>query len=101
MSEWSWLAKMGSDASIATVLLAGMVMLYRLLDKYGAAFLAEAKGQVQSMTEQAASVTALAASVREGQTEQREVLMAVRVQARVLEEIREFMAELSRERSGR
>lgn len=58
-----------------------LCLIYRLLVGWAPKFLAAQQGQAEAMA-------ALAAAVKEGQGEQREVLLAVRVMAGKLDEVR-------------
>jgi uncharacterized Ntn-hydrolase superfamily protein len=83
--------------AVATVM---MLLLYRLADKFATAFLAGQTGQTAAMTQQAAAVSELVSTVKDGQNDQREVLIAVRMlndkidgQRHCLEGIDDFVRE--------
>lgn len=95
MNEWGSMARIVADFGVAGVMAIGMVLLYRLLDKFGGAFLAAQKDQAVAMaqqasataqqasatTQQAAAVAEMVGMVKESQSDQREILIAVRVLA--------------------
>jgi hypothetical protein len=72
---------------------AGMVcwLVWKLADKWAAAFLKAQTDQTAAMTDQAKAITELVQAVRDGQNDQHEVLLAVRVMARQVEEMRTAM----------
>ena len=77
---------------------AGLIawVFYRLVDKWAEKFLQAQAGQTSAMVEQAHSMAALAAAVREGQTDQRDVLIAVRALARQMEEQKNYLVEIGK-----
>jgi hypothetical protein len=92
--------KVVSDLGAIGVLVVALVMVYRLVDKWGGAFLAAQTAQTAAMTQQASAVASLVETVKEGQHDQREVLMAVRTlsdrierQGTYLEEIEAYVKE--------
>lgn len=93
MSEMGW-AKIAADGGMAVVMVLSLILFYRLADKYSALFLAAQDRQSNAMGEQAAAMASLAAAVREGQSEQREVLMAVRLLADRLDQQREYLVAI-------
>jgi hypothetical protein len=73
--------KAAADFGGLAVLAGGMMLLYRLLDKWGGAFVEAQKGQTTALAQQASAVTSLVETVKDSQGDQREVLMAVRMQS--------------------
>jgi hypothetical protein len=65
-------------------------VIWRLADKWAGKFLAAQEGQAQAMS-------SLAQAVKDGQGEQREVLLAVRVMATKLDEVKEEIRTLRQE----
>ena len=88
------MVKLASDGGVVAVMLVALILFYRLLDKYGAAFLAAQQAQATAMTEQAGGMASLAAAIREGQSDQKEVLYAVRLLADRLEQQKEYLVSL-------
>ena len=56
-------------------------LMWRLMDKWAGRFLDAQTGQTTAMTQQAVATAALATAVQEGQVDQREILLAVRMLA--------------------
>ena len=107
MNELTGIAKVAADFGGIGVLAVALFLLYRLADKFGSAFLRASQEQTVAMSQQASAVTQLVESVKEGQSDQREVLMAVRMQSdkidrqgRYLEAIDDFMREKVKELTG-
>jgi hypothetical protein len=77
-AQWDWLVKLVLNYG-------GMgaccYLLYSLIDKWAAKFLDAHVEQAKATTTQAIATTTLAAAVKEGQDNGREVLMAVRLLA--------------------
>jgi hypothetical protein len=94
MSDWTWVAKIAGDFGVVGVMIVGVVLLYRLADKWAALFLEAQKAQSAAMAEQAAAMAGLAGAVREGQSDQREVLMAVRLLADRMDQQREYLVQM-------
>jgi len=63
------------------------LVLYKLLDKWAGKFL-------EAQQQGAAGLGALAAAVKEGQTDQREVLLAIRVLSRQMEDHMGFLRQI-------
>ena len=74
MSDFSWAAKLAADFGVMGVMIVGVILLYRLADKWAGLFLDAQKSQ-------AAAMSSLATAVRDGQSDSREMLIAVRVLA--------------------
>jgi hypothetical protein len=79
LSEYGAVTKLVADFGGLGALVVGMVMVYRLVDKWGGAFLQAQKDQTAATTAQTAAMTALVETVKEGQDKQTEVLVAVRM----------------------
>ena len=77
---WKMIENLGST---------GLLLLFgwKFLDRWAGKFL-------QAQQQSAAAMTSLADAVREGQTDQREVLLAVRVQSRKIEEMKNYLVQL-------
>src|SRR5690242_5948182 len=99
MSEFGWV-KAVADLGIAGVMAVGMVLLYRLVDKFATAFLEQQKEQTTAAANQATAMAALASAVREGQSDQKEVLFAVRLLADRMDQQRECLVAIEREMKG-
>jgi len=95
--NWDGVLKSLSEAGSTAVLAIAAILLYRLLDKWGASFLEASRAQTSAMADQASATGALAAAVKEGQQDQREVLMAVRVLADRIERQGEYLASIDAE----
>jgi uncharacterized Ntn-hydrolase superfamily protein len=100
MNGLAGVAKIAADFGGIGVLAVALLLLYRLADKWGGAFLTATQGQTAAMTQQAAAVSALVETVKDGQNDQREVLIAVRMlndkidqQRHCLEGIDDFVRE--------
>jgi len=94
LSDWVATQRLIGDFGVAGVMAVGMLLLYRLTDKWAGLFLEAQKTQSSAMTEQAGAMSSLAAAVREGQSEQREVLMAVRLLADRMDQQREYLVSI-------
>ena len=70
------------------------LLLWTLLDKWAGKFLDAQVKQTEAMVAQSGAITALAASVREGQEDGREVLMAVRVLADRIDTQRDYLMRI-------
>lgn len=108
VSEMSWAGKLAADFGTLGALIVAMVIFCRLLDKWAGKFLDAQQAQTVAMTQQAvatskqadATVT-LAATVREGQSDQREVLIAVRVLADRIEQQKRYLEQIEANCSAR
>lgn len=89
MTDWTWVGKIVGDFGVAGVMLVALVLLYRLADKWAALFLEAQKSQ-------AAAMASLAMAVKEGQSDQREVLIAVRVLADRIEAQKGYLEAIER-----
>ena len=89
-SAWQLIAQFGSTGMFC-------LLLYKLADKWLGAFLTASQAQTAAMTTQAAAITGLANSVRDGQTDQHEVLLAVRVQSREMREMKELLERIAQQ----
>lgn len=85
------IAKAAADFGGIGVLAVALVLLYRLLDKFGGQFLKATQEQTVAMTQQAAAVTSLVETVKEGQNDQREVLIAVRMQSEKIDRLGKYL----------
>lgn len=95
-SEFGWAEKLLADFGVMGVMVFGLVLLCRLADKWAAKFLDAQIGQTAAMTSQAAAMTSLASVVREGQSDQREVLIAVRVLADRINSHKDYLEAIER-----
>ena len=84
MDEVSLIAKVIEGAGTTGLIL---LVAWKLADKWGGQFLAAQNKQASAMGD-------LAAAVREGQGEQREILIALRVLATKVEETKAWVKEL-------
>lgn len=105
MNELPVIAKAAADFGGLAVLAVAMVLLYRLVDKWGGAFVAAQNGQTIAMTEQASAVTQLVQISEKGQSMQGEVLMAVRMLADRIDQQRNYLQAIDqyvrdREKAG-
>lgn len=95
MTAWVELAKQfGSGALLCAV-------GWKLADKWLGLFLAAQKEQTAAMANQATSIASLVDVVRSGQTDQHEVLLAVRVQSRQIEEMKDTLSAVAGQLGGR
>lgn len=69
-------------------------LLWHLLDKWAGKFLDAQTAQTDAMTKQAVATASLAASVRDGQDNAREVLMAVRLLADRIEMQKDYLIRI-------
>jgi len=67
------------------------VLFWRLIDKWAGRFLEAQTQQTTAMAQQAAATGALAGAVKEGQADQREILMAVRLLADRIDQQKEYL----------
>jgi hypothetical protein len=79
LGDMTFVARLASEFGAVGLAVLAAVLLYRLVDKWAERFLGVQREQSAAMSEQAAAISGLANVVREGQTDQREVLIAVRV----------------------
>jgi hypothetical protein len=79
IGDLSYAARMASEFGAVGLAVLAAILLYRLVDKWAERFLGAQREQTAAMSEQASAIVGLANVVREGQTDQREVLIAVRV----------------------
>ena len=75
-------------------------LLWKLADKWLGEFLKASREQTVAMVTQATAVTQLAATVQAGQTDQHEVLLAVRVQSRSIRDMKELLEKLVEGQNG-
>jgi hypothetical protein len=90
---WKTVQQFGSTALLCW-------LLWKLADKWLGEFLKASKEQTVAMVTQAAAVTQLAATVQAGQTDQHEVLLAVRVQSRSIRDMKEMLEKLVEGQNG-
>lgn len=95
VTDLAWAVKAASDLGVVGILMVALVMAYRLINKWGGEFLAASTAQTKAMADQASAVANLASVVKDGQTDQREVLIAVRVQSAAMEEMKGYLRELN------
>jgi len=67
-----------------------LFVTYKLVNKWAGKFLDSQKDQASAMSQQAVAVTSLAQTVRDGQQDQREVLIAVRVLAEKMDQQKQY-----------
>lgn len=96
MSDLASTVKLISEVGLVGVMALALLLFYKLLDKYGGAFLKAQEGQSASQAAQASSIAALAAAVREGQNDQRDVLIAVRVLADRIDTQKGYLESIDR-----
>jgi hypothetical protein len=84
MSDYLEVAKMAANTGVSGLLI---MVGWKLTDKWAGRFLAAQNGQADALS-------ALAKAVQEGQGEQRELLLAVRVMATKQDEMKGWMREL-------
>jgi hypothetical protein len=75
--QWQWVFKLLDLGGMGLC----CFLLWRLLDKWAGKFLEVQMGQTGAMSAQATAMAQLATAVKDGQSDQREVLMAVRLLA--------------------
>ena len=85
IGDLSYAARLASEFGAVGLAVLAAVLLYRLVDKWAERFLGAQREQTAAMSAQAAALLGLASVVREGQSDQREVLIAVRVMSDRLE----------------
>ena len=100
MNELAGAVKTASDFGVLGVLTVAMILLYRLVDKYGGAMMDSQRAQAAAAAQQASAIQQLVETVKEGQNNSQEVLMAVRTlsdridrQTKYLEGVDRFMRE--------
>jgi hypothetical protein len=71
------------------------LLLWKLADKWLGSFLKASQDQTAAMTSQAVAITNLANNVSAGQTDQHEVLLAVRVQSREMREMKDLLERIA------
>jgi len=92
MSELAWFQRFVENFG-ATGLIAWV--FYKLVDKWADRFWKAQTAQTEAMEAQAHGMAQLAGSVVQGQTDQRDTLIAVRVLARQVEEHKSYLVEIS------
>ena len=76
-------------------------LMWKLFDKWAGLFLAAQGDQTKAMAEQATATAALAGAVKDGQADQREILMAVRLLADRIDSQKQFLMAIDeRQRSN-
>ena len=85
MNEYVELLKAVSNLSFGALLL---IVVWRIVDKWAGKFLGAQDKQAEAMV-------ALATAVQAGQGDQREMLLAMRVMATKLDEMREWLHDLA------
>jgi hypothetical protein len=92
MIEPTWALKMAADFGILGLFVVAMALMFRLVNVWAPKFLATMTEQAAAMTRSAVAVANLATEVRDGQSDQREVLIAVRVLANRIDDQRTCLA---------
>ena len=87
MSEYAWAGKMLDLGGLGIA----CFLMWKLFDKWAALFLNAQTGQAKALTDQAMATAALATAVRDGQADQREILIAVRVLADRIDTQKEYL----------
>jgi hypothetical protein len=95
--SWGASAKLVTDAGVLGVVVVGMWLFYRLADKWAALFLAAQQGQATATAQQAAAMASLATTVEKGQSDQREILIAVRVLADRIDAQKGYLEEIEKQ----
>jgi hypothetical protein len=96
VGEANWIAKLIVECGMAGVMAVGIYLLYRLADKWAPQFLAAQQAQTATMAQQASAMTSLAAAVERGQSDQREVLIAVKVLAERIDDQKAMLSEIEK-----
>ncbi len=91
MNEYLELIKVVANLGVGGLALA---IFGWLANRWAGKFLEAQQGQTSAMVSQAKAMESLAQTVRDGQGEQREVLLAVRVMATKLDEVRSEIRNL-------
>jgi hypothetical protein len=73
-----------------------LFFIYKLIDKWAPRFLEAQTKQTDAMVTQASSIASLATTVQQGQADQREVLIAVRVLAEKIEQQKDYLLMIER-----
>lgn len=89
-SIWSWIAKVLDFGGMALC----VYLAWRLADKWAEKFLEVQVAQTNALTQQAVATASLAASVKGGQEDGREVLMAVRLLADRIEMQKDYLIRI-------
>ena len=87
MDDWVWLQRLLENFGSGTLV---AFVVWKVVDKWAGQFLEAQKAQANAMA-------SLAEAVKNAQTDQREVLIAVRVLARQIEEQKEYLVGIERE----
>ena len=96
MGDWTWAGKLASDFVVLGVMVCFGILLYRLVDKWAAKFLDAHVGQATAIAAQATSMTALVELVKEGQTTQSDMLVAMGVMADRIERQRGYLEAIDK-----
>jgi hypothetical protein len=79
----------------------GMVIFYRLTDKWAARFLEAQVGQTKAMADQASAVTGLASAVKEGQAGQQDIFLTMNLVADRIERHGKLLEKIEENCRGR
>ena len=90
-AEFQWIGRAVENFGAAGLL---AWLLWRIVDKWAGQFLSAQQSQANAMG-------SLAQAVREGQTDQREILIAVGVIGRRIEEQREYLIAIDQNLQGK
>ena len=97
MNDFAWAGKMLDLGGLGIA----CFLMWKLFDKWAALFLAAQGDQTKAMIEQATATASLAGAVKDGQADQREILMAVRLLADRIESQKTFLIAIDeRQRSA-
>jgi hypothetical protein len=81
MADVTWIGKLIQDFGVLGAFIAALLLFYRLADKWAGQFLGVLRDQAKATVQQAEATAQLAATVKDTQTDQRDILIAVRVLA--------------------
>lgn len=87
---WNWIAKVLDFGGMALC----VYLAWRLLDKWAGKFLDAQRAQTEALMQQAVATASLAASVKDGQENGREVLIAVRLLADRIEMQKDYLIRI-------
>jgi hypothetical protein len=92
MADYSILAKIIEQLGTTGLII---FVLWKLVDRWAGRFLAVQVQQATAMGEQAQAMAGLCSSIRDGQGEQMELLLAVRVMATKIDEVKTSTREIA------
>lgn len=90
--------KIGQDFGTTSLVL---IVVWKLVNRWAAAFLSSQRDQATAMTNQATAMATLAQVVRDGQQDQREVLIAVRVLAEKIDQQKQYVLAIDQKLEDR